>query len=304
MPHFKALSSGDTINVIAPASAAPLDRLNNGLNWMSEHNYEVHLPKDLLKPKLFFASPLKNQLRHIEEALLSEAQTLWCLRGGYGSARLIPYLEKMKKPRQKKMLVGFSDITALHLYFTQRWNWPTIHGRVFTQMDLKSKRPDLKLYHDLLRGKLKSVSFSKLIPMNDAARKARTLKGKVTGGNLRILECSIGTSWELEASGKILFLEDVGERGYSVHRMLVHLAQAGLLVGVKAIVLGDFTEGLEKDGTDRTDEALQAFANEVNIPVLKGMPCGHGDKNHPLPFNTPATLILGKTGTLKVETGF
>jgi muramoyltetrapeptide carboxypeptidase len=305
MPHFKSLSSGDSINIIAPASAAPVDRLNNGLEWIHQQGYQAHLPKDLLKPRLFFASPLENQVRHVKEAFKSDALVLWCLRGGYGSARLIPYLEKLKKPVQKKLLIGFSDITALHLYLGQKWGWPTIHGRVLTQMDPKAKRrPDLKMYRQLLDGKIKSLTYSGLVPMNDAAKKSRTVSGPVTGGNLRLLECSIGTGWELEARGKILFLEDVGERGYSVHRMLVHLTQAGLLEGVRAIVLGDFTEGLETDGKDRTREALQAFADESSIPVLRGMPCGHGEKNHPLPFHTKATLKLGKRGVLKVATGF
>ena len=300
---WRPAHSGEAINIIAPASAAPLERLNIGLDWLEKQEFAPHIPKDLLKPKLFFASPLKTQVEHIKKAFKSPTQTLWCLRGGYGSARLIPYLMKMKKPKTPKLLVGFSDITALHLFVTQRWGWPTLHGRVLTQMNSK-RHKDLAIYARLLRGEIKSLSYPRLKPMNEAARRSKTLHGKVTGGNLRLLECSIGTAWELEARGKILFLEDIGERGYSIHRMLVHLTQSGLLEGVKAIVLGDFSEGEEPDGKDRTWEALQSFANEITIPVLKGMPCGHGEKNQPLPFNTKASLRLGKNAELKVATGF
>lgn len=299
---WQKLTEADSIHIIAPASAAPLERLNKGLDWLSKQGFNPLLPHDLLKPRLFFASPLKNQVAHIKAAFKSPTQTLWCLRGGYGSARLIPYLMKLKKPSRPKLLIGFSDITALHLFINQRWGWPTIHGRVLTQLGFANK--DNSLYGQLLRGELKSLTYPRLKPMNAAARKSKVIKGKITGGNLRLLECSIGTAWEMEAQGKIVFMEDVGERGYSIHRMLVHLSQAGLLQGVKAIVLGDFTDGQEADGKDRTWEALQSFADETNIPVLKGMPCGHGKNNHPLPFNTKATLRLGKNAELKVETGF
>jgi len=299
---FKKLAPQESIAVIAPASAAPLERLNKGLDWFVRHRFTLSLPKDLLRPKLFFASPLENQVRHIIQALHSDSPVIWCLRGGYGSARLIPYLEELKKPPRRKLLIGFSDITALHLYLGQKWGWPTLHGRVLTQMG--DAHPDRAHYKKLLAGELKEVRFKGLEPMNAAAKKVKTIKGTVTGGNLRLLECSIGTAWELEARGKILFLEDVGERGYALHRMLVHLTQAGLLEGVKAVVLGDFTEGEEKDGTDRTREALEAFAAEAKFPVLRGMPCGHGVKNHPLPFHTPATLRLGGRGELVVATGF
>ncbi len=290
------------IHVVAPASAAPIQRLNTGLDWLEKMGHQVELPKDLMKPRLFFAAPLKTQVDLFKQSFKSKAKVLWCLCGGYGSARLIPYLEKMKPLKQNKMFIGYSDITALHLYFTQVWKWKTIHGRVLTSLDGEANYPDLKLYQELLEGSLKEITYPKLTAMNEAAKKKQTLKGVVTGGNLRLLECSIGTAWELEAQGKILFLEDIGERGYAIHRMLLHIAQAGLLEGVKAIVLGDFTEGLEPDGSDRKMEALKAFAEEIEIPVFSGMPCGHGEKNWPLPFNTPATLVCGAKGVLTVTT--
>jgi muramoyltetrapeptide carboxypeptidase len=290
------------IDVIAPASAAPLKKLNAALDWLKEREFACHLPKDLLKPKLFFASPLENQLQHVQAALRSPAPFLWCLRGGYGSARLIPFLSKMREPKREKTLIGFSDITALHLFLTQKWNWKTIHGRVLAQLDPEGKSSDDLLYETLLRGELKEVRFSGLKPMNAAAKKVTTLKGVVTGGNLRIVETSLGTSWQLEAEGKILFLEDVGERGYAIHRMLLHLEQACVLnKKVKAVVLGSFTEGTESDGKDRTQEALSAYAQNSPVPFFSGMPCGHGERNAPLPFNTPAFLTMKRSATLTVK---
>ncbi len=290
------------ISIIAPASAAPLKNLNQGLDWLNQNDLEFDLPKNLLKPKLFFASSVETQVDHIKQALKSEAEYLWCLRGGYGSARLIPFLEKMKKPKNKKTLMGFSDITALHLFFNQVWKWPTLHSRVLSQMDPQNPHEDNKQYQNFFAGKLKSVEYKGLIPFNAAAKKNSEISATLTGGNLRILETSIGTSWELKADNKILFIEDVGERGYSIHRMLTHLAQAKIINSkVKAIILGTFTEGLEKDGTDRTQEALKAFALESNIPFYTGLPCGHGPINYILPFGTKAVLNTGVRAKLKVE---
>ncbi len=290
------------ISIIAPASAAPLKNLNQGLDWLNQNDLDFDLPKNLLKPKLFFASSVENQVDHIKQALLSESYYLWCLRGGYGSARLIPFLEKMKKPKQKKILMGFSDITALHLFLNQKWKWPTLHCRVLAQMDPQNSHADDQQYKKLFSGKLKSVEYKGLLPFNSAAKKKGVINATMTGGNLRILETSIGTSWQLKADNKILFLEDVGERGYSIHRMLTHLQQAKILNNkVKAVILGSFTEGHEKDGTDRTQEALKAFANESSIPFYHGLPCGHGEENFILPFGTKAVLSIASRATLKVE---
>lgn len=290
------------ISIIAPASAAPLKSLNQGLDWLNQNDIDFDLPKNLLKPKLFFASSVETQVEHIQHALKSEAEYLWCLRGGYGSARLIPFLEKMKKPKNKKTLMGFSDITALHLFFNQVWKWPTLHSRVLSQMDPQNPHEDDVQYEKLFSGTLASVEYKGLVPFNAAAKKKQVITSTLTGGNLRILETSIGTSWQLKADNKILFIEDVGERGYSIHRMLTHLEQAQVLnKKVQAVILGTFTEGLEKDGTDRTQEALKAFAHESSIPFFTGLPCGHGPINYLLPFGTKAQLSIGTKAKLRVE---
>lgn len=290
------------ISIIAPASAAPLKNLNQGLDWLSQNDLEFDLPKNLLKPKLFFASNVETQVSHIKEALLSDAEYLWCLRGGYGSARLIPYLQKMKKPKVKKMLMGFSDITALHIFFNQVWKWPTLHARVLSQMDPQNPHADDGQYEKFFKGTLDSVEYKGLTAFNPAAKKKGVIHATLTGGNLRILETSIGTSWQLNADNKILFIEDVGERGYAIHRMLTHLEQARVLNSkVKAVIIGTFTEGLEKDGTDRTQEALKDFAQHSSIPFFSGLPCGHGPVNYLLPFGTKATLTVGLRAKLEVE---
>ncbi|HXH30651.1 MAG TPA: LD-carboxypeptidase [Bacteriovoracaceae bacterium] len=299
---FTYLRPGDTVDVIAPASYSELHKLQQGCQWLKSIGLIPRVPPGMVRPDAYFAAPLQAQLEQIKDAVHSDSKAIWCLRGGYGSMRLIPELLKMKVPKNKKIFLGFSDITALHLFFTQAWNWPTIHGRNICQMSKElSRHPDRRLLKDILFGTVRSKLYSNLVPLNASAREVSRLTGKLTGGNLRILQSSVKTGWELRARNKILFLEDVSERGYSVDRMLEQMIQARLIhKGLKAIVFGEFTEGLEIDGKDLTPLVLKRFAQQVEYPVLRGLPCGHGLRwNYPLPFNTQCELVTGPRGQLR-----
>lgn len=296
----------DVVDIIAPASQSPLDRLEDGIHWVEKIGLIPRVPTDIIKPDAFFASHLETQLRHFKEALYSDSKIIWCLRGGYGSMRLIPHLLKLRPPKKSKLLIGFSDITSLHLFLNQHWNWPTLHARTISQMhpDLIST-PDRKLLKDIIFGKKTEHTFKRLVPINQSAREERIIKGSMIGGNLRIIQSSLGTSWQLNAKGKILFIEDVAERGYSVDRMLEQMFQAKLIdKGLKAMIFGDFTEGLEKDGKDLTPVAIKRFAGRVPYPVFMGLKAGHDAvTNYPIPFNTSCELVTGKRGQLHCTYG-
>lgn len=305
MKHWDFLHKGDRVDIIAPASHTHFNHIQDGADWLGSLGLKAHIPADLVKGDIFFASPKETQWEHLRDALYSDSKAIWCVRGGYGSMRLIPFLKKLKPPKKAKPLLGFSDITALHIFLNQEWKWPTIHSRNISAMKIGSKRKEDKLLADMLLGKLKApLLYKNLQPMNEAALKDREIKGKIIGGNLRIIQSSLKTKWQINPKNKILFLEDVGERGYSLHRMFEQLIQAKLLdKGVKAVVLGDFTEGLEKNGKDLTPEALKRFAQSVSYPVLSGLSSGHGEINYPVPFHTESHLILGKKPQLQIESG-
>ncbi len=304
MKYWSHLEKGDYVDVVAPASPCPRENLEAGCRWIESVGLIPRYPRDIIKGDVFFATTLKEQLEFMKEAVYSDSRALWSLRGGYGSMRLIPYMEKWKAPKHPKFFMGFSDVTALHLFFTQNWGWSTLHGRNVSAMSTEKKSKDRKEIQDMLFGKKEELIFPNLKPLNELAQKNKTISGKITGGNLKLLQTSIGTSWELEAKGKILFLEDIGERGYAVDRMLEQLWQAKIIhKGLKALVLGDFIEGEEKDGRDLTGLALRRFAEKAPFPVLRGMKAGHGDVNFTVPFNTRATLITGKKAVLTAETG-
>jgi muramoyltetrapeptide carboxypeptidase len=303
---WQHLVPGDSVEIIAPASHSPSHKLEDGIDWIKSIGLIPKVPIDIIKTDLFFAAPLEIQLTHLKDALYSDSKAIWCLRGGYGSMRLIPHLLKLSPPKKPKLFIGFSDITSLHLFFTQHWKWPTIHGRTISQMHPDfSHTPDRKFLKDIIFGKKDHKVFKGLKPLNEPARLEQGISGKITGGNLRILQSSLGTAWELKARGKILFIEDVAERGYSIDRMLEQMLQAKIIhKGLKAVVFGDFTQGFEKDGKDLSLEAIKRFAQRVSYPVLRGLPAGHGDEvNFPIPFNTTCHLQTGKNASLKCSYG-
>lgn len=293
---WEILLPGDVVDIIAPASAATVDKTEAGIKWLKQQGLVPRFSERMIDTDVFFAAPLHEQWEQLEKALYSDSKVIWCLRGGYGSMRLIPLLEKIKIPPQPKLLIGFSDITALHLYFNQKWNWPTLHGRTISQLhpDWEMNEEQAQLV-DLLFGKREEIVFNNLVAMNEAAKVQQEIKAPVVGGNLRILQSSLGTPWEVDTKDKILFIEDVAERGYSVDRMLEQLYQANITnLNLKALLIGDFTEGFEKNGKDLVQVALKRFAERVNYPVISGLPCGHAkNSNAPLPFNTDSTLFLG-----------
>lgn len=291
------------IDIIAPASKCTDDTFKQGLSWLKQHKFIPHFGKDIVLSEDFFASSLKNQLADFKNAINNpDSDIIWCLRGGYGSMRLIPELKKLKKPKKKKIFLGFSDITALHLFLTQEWNWPTYHGPTLSQIAAKNQKAvdTLEVLELFKTGKLKNHQFKNLIPLNKYAKKDLEVTGKITGGNLKIVQTSLQTGYDIDTKNKIVFFEDVGERGYSIDRMLDQLYIAGKLKkNIKAVIFGDLSEGEEKDGNDLTNVAIRRFSERVDYPVLKGLPCGHTSLNRILPFNQQCTLSLGKKLTLK-----
>lgn len=129
--------------------------------------------------------------------------------------------------------------------------------------------------------------------LNALANQPHRLDACVTGGNLCLVQASIGTSWQLKGAQKIIFLEEVNERGYRVDRMLEHLRQAGIFDNAQAIVFGDFLDGNEPDGSSLVQPVLERFAQQIKIPVIQIAGIGHGYINQPLWLGSSATLQLG-----------
>lgn len=284
------------IFLIAPSYSVSEQDVNLAKSYFEAMELQVTVPPDLFGEDLLCAHTDEMRLVHLKNALNdSSADLIWLLDGGYGLTRLIPNLFHLEKPEKEKLFIGFSDGTALHVFLNQIWNWPTLHGPCAVQVAKQKigvQTMDAVLH--MIKQGISNDAPPHLTPFNTKAKEISTLSGTLIGGNLCILQSSLGTKWQLNASDKILFLEDVDERGYRVDRMLKHLQQANIFKDLKAIIFGDFTGGEEANGASLVSPVLQRFAEEINLPVFSLSGYGHGKENLPLPFNLPLEFAVQK----------
>src|SRR5690606_34603691 len=139
-----------------------------------------------------------------------------------------------------------SDITALNIFLVQQWHWATLHA----SLAIDYLAPEsIALLKQVLLGEINHLVFTGVEPLNALATQDQLIEGVITGGNLTLVQTSIGTAWQLNTQDKILLLEETNERGYRVDRMLEHLYQTKLFAQAKAVILGDFIKGEEPDGS-------------------------------------------------------
>ena len=305
--EWTALKPGDIIDLIAPGSGCTRDDLKKAAQFVKSLGYKPRYSRDIFSKKTpILASSDENRMKLLKQALTAQdSKAIWCMRGGYGSLRLLPELTKLSRPRQAKLLIGYSDITTLHSYVNFFWRWPSLHGPLLDRFANDRHKPqELKQMKGILNGHIPEVAFSTLMPLNKAATKPQQLRSTIVGGNLAVLQSSLATPWQVNPENKILFLEDLGEKAHRVDRMLTQMTQAGYFSKAKAVVFGDILYSVPKDLALIWKLAIKPWAESQNIPVFKGLPSGHGELQMPLPFFTPASLEIGRERSqLIVRTG-
>lgn len=300
MPPINKLKPGDKIEIIAPASRCSAQELDKIKELLSSWHLQCLIQQDIFGKDLLCANSDEIRFDHLKHALINpEIKALFCVRGGYGSMRLIPRLEGISKPIYPKALIGFSDITALHLFLQQQWDWSTVHG---SANPIRFSEESIKTLKSILFEPNSYLKWKGLEALNAHALNNTCIQSSLTGGNLALIQAGIGTSWQLDCQDKILLLEDIGERAYKIDRMLEHLIQAQIIQKAAAVLFGDFLQSEEPKGISLVDEVLQRFALSFNKPVIRIRGIGHGFNNIPMPFGTQAILQLGQEIQLKIKT--
>jgi len=288
------LEQGDIIDVVAPSSSnLSEEQIKASLQQIENAGYKVRYPADLVSTDhIFHANNDEYRIKSMKLALLAEdSKAIWALRGGYGAAKVIQgLLDLGVKPPKEKVLIGFSDITALHLFLSESWGWHPIHGAVLSQSG--NPKFNQKNFDPIISMLGSHNSCFDLAGLSLVSAKAPVcpINGELSGGNLCLIQTSIGTPWQMTGEGKILIIEDGNERGYRIDRMLHHLLQAGILKGVKAMVC-NFTGGDESDGTNLIAPALRDFASLVDFPIFTYAGIGHGYNNAPFVYGASAEII-------------
>jgi muramoyltetrapeptide carboxypeptidase len=288
MQKFTFDRQKDKIQIIAPASKCKdLDAaLTMSENLFKKHGFKFSVSEELFNKNSmnFYSNTLDYRYEDLKKALDDEdIKILWCVRGGYGSAEIgnLLWNYELKSP---KLLIGFSDITSLHLLFNHKFHIPSIHGEMLSGPLTENKAKNLELVFDLLKGnnlsyklqKLNHISYNKI---EDTS---------ITGGNLTVLCSNIGGMLRSEFfDDKILFLEDIDEQSYKIMRSLMQLFHGGFLSKLKAIIFGQFTK------SDKfKEETLQYFIDKYcnNIPIFALDSVGHGEINEPIIFGNSVII--------------
>lgn len=299
--NFSFLKPGDIVDIVAPGSPCSEDHLQKAAVWLKAQGYQPRFPSDILAPDLFLANSDEKRFEYLMAALKAkDSKAVWCLRGGYGCIRLVPRLLKEKKPAQEKLFIGLSDITTLHLFLNQKWNWRSLHASLLDRVGQnKLSEQNKNELIGVIENKQNEVVFNSLKPLNAVAIKFQTQKkelvSQVLGGNLAVFCSSLGTPLQPKTKGRLIFFEDIGERGYKIDRLLEQISQAGLLKTCAGVIFGDFIDGNEADGKNYVWPVIEKFSHKLNVPVFSGVQTGHGDIQRPLFFNTKAKLACGDT---------
>ena len=295
------LASGAAVRIVAPASPVEEARLGKGCDELARLGYAPRWDPRVLARQGYFAGSVEERLRVLTTALEEpSAGAIICARGGYGSNYLLEQLNprRMKSP---KVLVGFSDITSLQVFFWQKLRWVTLYGpMVAAGFDVG---PDAA-------GGYHSDSFTRAVT---ETRKGWTIdlageaifpgraEGVLLGGCLTMLEATLKTPWELETRGAILLLEDRAMKPYQVDRALLHLRQAGKLRLVRGLVLGEFPECEPAAGSASVREVVERLVEPLGIPVVWGTPIGHTPRPMlTVPLGVRARLVAHGTGRLEI----
>lgn len=321
---WSALRVGDTVDIVAPGFCPTDDEVEAGVQFLESWGLVPRLPHDLFGADTISSNTDEKRLKHLSHALLAkDSSAVWCLRGGYGAIRLVPGLLKLKKPKQPKVVLGLSDVTTIQLFLEMKWKWPSLQaplldrlGRVVNPDLVREGKPrpveaQVEELKRVVFGDASSVVFEGLHRLGSTTgsfkkEKSSKISGVMSGGNLVTYASAIGTAIHPSGDGRILYFEDIGERGYRVDRLLEQLVQTGVVSKkTKALVFGDFSGGLENDGTSKVPDVLERFAatwaKAHGVPVYTGVTSGHGLNQRVVPLGAKAVLDLS-SGSLSIET--
>jgi muramoyltetrapeptide carboxypeptidase len=309
-----SLSPGATLGIVAPASAPPDPKaVGRAAAVLEKLGYKIKLAPNVHKRLGYLAGNDRERASDLMRMFADKnVDAILCVRGGYGTARLLPLLDYKLIRANAKIFVGYSDITSLHCAFLAKAGLISFHGPMLNSDFATSELPDFTVQSFL------QCLASQKHPANIATGyRDKTVKilrrgiarGQLIGGNLALLGTLIGTPWQPSFRNSILFLEDVGEAPYRWDRMLTHLLNCGLLQQVAGIAIGlnadcdDPKAKTAKEYRQTLEEVLKERLLRLQIPVVTGLPFGHVPHNATLPVGVQAELNANLGALHLLESG-
>lgn len=293
-PRIKpsALQPGDTVGIIAPASNIKRELLDAGCQALRALGYQPFYFDSILDQDLYFAGSVKRRAHELEEMFLRpEVRAIVCARGGYGANYLLDAIDLQKIKSNPKIFVGYSDITTLLTYFTDATGLVTFHGPMVAKDFAHPDGVELASWKAALGGSSEwAFDLAGVKPLVEGAA-----QGILYGGCLSLLVASLGTPYEIQTAGTILFIEDVAARPYQIDRMLMQLKLAGKLKGIRGIVFGEMLDCVQHQNQSYPlEDVVLRVVGDLHMPIAYGLRSGHVSRSN-------ITLPIGVRADLNVE---
>ena len=293
-----ALRPGDLIGIVAPASNIKPDLLEAGCRELERLGFRTLYRPGITTAFRYFSGTVERRTAEFLDMVRNpEVRAIFCARGGYGSGRIIPYLEPELLLANPKIINGSSDITAL-LSFLDRSGLVSFHGpMVATAIRQGEVGYNVRLLLDLLKGE--AVRF----PMaGTSVLRTGSAEGRLIGGCLSLVVATLGTPYEMDTTDSILVLEDLDTKPYQIDRMLTQLKQAGKLDNVRGVVFGEMLNCMQNANQGYTlEEVILDVLGDTSFPILYGFPTGHtAGPNIMVPFGVRARLKLDSSSVFEL----
>ncbi|MGM8364793.1 S66 peptidase family protein [Virgibacillus sp. W0181] len=296
------LNKGDTIGIVSPSSPPNKKALHNGITMLQKMGLHVMVGNNMEKEYGYLAGRDEDRWNDFNEMIARKSvKAIIFARGGYGAARIAPYIDYHLIAQNPKIIWGYSDITYLHTAIRQRTGLITFHGPMTVSIGKDNVHPlSIKMFRQLFQPTELFYS-EKISPLHVISRGKAT--GQLVGGNLSLITRSLGTPFEMDTKEKIILIEDIGEEPYKVDAMLNQLKLAGKLKEATGVIVGDFAEAAPKETPTLTmHEVFHHYFSKLDIPVLAGVQIGHCEPNFSVPLGVKATIDADKK-TIWIEPG-
>lgn len=292
----KYLKSSDKIAIVAPAGKIDKAVVDFAKEKLESWGLQVALGKNVFNQHFQYAGTDKERLSDLQQALDDDSiKAILCARGGYGLIRILDQLDFTKFQTNPKWTIGFSDITILHSFIHSNFGIETVHASMAAGLKDKTSAESLK---NALFGEGLNYAW----PTHPLSTKGH-IKGNITGGNLAILCSLIGSDADVDITGKILFIEDIGEYLYRLDRMMWTFRRAGKLDQLAGLIVGDFND-MKDNASPFGKTAYEIIAEAVsdyNYPVSFGFPAGHQKENKALTLGRQVELLIDEKTTLNFK---
>ena len=269
------LQKGDTVAILATARKNIDNNLKPAIDLLHNWGLEVVIGKTIGLDNNQLAGTDAQRAEDFQNQLDNpNIKAIWCVKGGYGTVRIIDLLDFTKFKKNPKWIVGFSDVTVIQSYLN-KLNIASIHGA----MPITVPRATSETLESL-RKALFGKSLNYEIPYNTANRLGNA-KGEIVGGNLSILYSLMGSITQIDCKGKILFIEDIDEYLYHIDRMMMSLKRCGCFDGLQGLIVGEMTKMRDNDipWGKNANQIIEDITKNYNFPILYNFPAGHFHDN-------------------------